>query len=233
MKFCWSYGPLQFFGYLLHSCAQHKFRIMYANVLEFHIWIAYENIGDPYFFLIRIISCFRVISLLIKYLKSRIFVLLLPLWTSSVGVNEWKSGSVFLTSDIFPHYELSPFSHSIYRQWVPREHNSSYNFIIIFLKLWTCFPHSLKMCICFSYNPCLNFCHFFQPSTSINEINLFNNQVLIVAAVTFAPASATPPPAEIWLWQGQICVPIYRIASAIVTDLWTASEVKVACIRVW
>ena len=67
---------------------------------------------------------------------------------------------IFLTSDFFPHYELSHFSPSIYRQWVPREHDSSYNFIPIFLNLWTCFLHSLKMCISFSYNPCLNFCHF-------------------------------------------------------------------------
>ena len=54
----------------------------------------------------------------------------------------------------FPHCELSHFSPSIYRQWVPREHNSSYNFRLIFLELCTCFLHSLKMCVCFSYNPC-------------------------------------------------------------------------------
>ena len=51
------------------------------------------------------------------------------------------------------------------------------------------------MCLCFSYNPCLNFCHF-QLSASKNEINLFNNHVLIVAPVTFAPAGATPLSAE-------------------------------------
>ena len=67
---------------------------------------------------------------------------------------------IFLTSDFYPHCELGHFSPSIYKQWVPREHNSSYNFIPIFLKLRTCFLHSLKMCICYSYNPCLNFCHF-------------------------------------------------------------------------
>ena len=67
---------------------------------------------------------------------------------------------IFLTSDFFPHCELSHFSPSIYRQWVPREHNSSYNFIPVFLKLCTCFSHSLKMCMCFSYKPCLNFCLF-------------------------------------------------------------------------
>ena len=42
--------------------------------------------------------------------------------------------------------------------------------------------------------------HLFQPifqlSTAKNEINLFNNHVLIVAPVTFAPAGATTPSAE-------------------------------------
>ena len=48
-----------------------------------------------------------------------------------------------------------------YRQWVPCEHNSSYNFILILLKPCTCFFHGLEMCMWFEYNPCINFCHFF------------------------------------------------------------------------
>ena len=36
----------------------------------------------------------------------------------------------------------------------------------------------------------------FQLCTAKNEINLFNNHVLIVASLTFAPAGATKPPAE-------------------------------------
>ena len=36
----------------------------------------------------------------------------------------------------------------------------------------------------------------FQVSTAKNEINLFNNHVLIVAPVTFAPAGAMMPSAE-------------------------------------
>ena len=32
---------------------------MYANVLKFHVLIPHEKIGDPYFFLIPIISYFR------------------------------------------------------------------------------------------------------------------------------------------------------------------------------
>ena len=39
----------------------------------------------------------------------------------------------------------------------------------------------------------------FQLSTAKNEINLFNNHVLIVAPVTFAPAGATTPSAEFLL----------------------------------
>ena len=43
----------------------------------------------------------------------------------------------------------------------------------------------------FSFNP------VFQLSTAKNEINLFNNHVLIVAPVTFAAAGATTPSAEL------------------------------------
>ena len=39
----------------------------------------------------------------------------------------------------------------------------------------------------------------FQVSTAKNEINLFNNPVLIVAPVTFAPAGAMTPSAEFLL----------------------------------
>ena len=61
----------------------------------------------------------------------------------------------------FPFYELSHFSTSMYRQWVPCERNSSNNFILIILKLCTCFRHGLKMCMWFGYNHCINFCYFF------------------------------------------------------------------------
>ena len=69
----------------------------------------------------------------------------------------WMSLLDYCYSSLFPHYELSHFSPSIYRQGVPREHNSSYNFIQIFLELCTCSLHSLKMCTCFSLP---YFCHF-------------------------------------------------------------------------
>ena len=45
----------------------------------------------------------------------------------------------------------------------------------------------------FFFNP------VFRLSTAKNEINLFNNQVLIVAPLTFAPASAMTPSAEFLL----------------------------------
>ena len=40
----------------------------------------------------------------------------------------------------------------------------------------------------------------FQGSTAKNEINLFNNHILIVAPVTFAPAGAMMPSAEFLLF---------------------------------
>ena len=45
----------------------------------------------------------------------------------------------------------------------------------------------------------------FQVSTAKNEINLFNNHILIVAPVTFAPAGAMTPSAEFLLLLKAIC----------------------------
>ena len=45
----------------------------------------------------------------------------------------------------------------------------------------------------------------FQVSTAKNEINLFNNHILIVAPVTFAPAGAMTPSAE-FLFQSKILI---------------------------
>ena len=44
----------------------------------------------------------------------------------------------------------------------------------------------------------------FQVSTAKNEINLFNNHVLIVAPVTFAPAGAMTPSAEFLCLQDDV-----------------------------
>ena len=40
----------------------------------------------------------------------------------------------------------------------------------------------------------------FQVNTAKNEINLFNNHILIVAPVTFAPAGAMTPSVEFLFW---------------------------------
>ena len=76
---------------------------MYANVLKLLKWIPLENIGDQYFFLIRIITHFRVISPFNKItLRFHIFVLLLPsgqavLESSSVRVRQCWGHSVLET----------------------------------------------------------------------------------------------------------------------------------------
>ena len=70
-----------------------------------------------------------------------------------------------LNLSLFPLCELCHFltsdSMKVYRQWVPCEDNSSYNFILIFLKLCTCFFHGLEMYMWFGENPWIKFCYFF------------------------------------------------------------------------
>ena len=65
---------------------------------------------------------------------------------------------------LFPLCELCHFvtsdSMKMLWQWVPCECNSSYNFIPTFLKLCTCFSHGLEICVCFGYNPWINFYYF-------------------------------------------------------------------------
>ena len=51
-------------------------------------------------------------------------------------------------------------------------------------------------CVLIFFNP------VFQLTTAKNEINLFNNHILIVAPVTFAPAGAMTPSAE-FLYYGK------------------------------
>ena len=46
-------------------------------------------------------------------------------------------------------------------QWVPCVRNSSYSFMPIHLKLYTCYGHGMKICMWFGYNPWIIFCHFF------------------------------------------------------------------------
>ena len=85
---------------------------------------------------------------------------------------QWRG--IFVAKAFIPLCELSHFSTSMYRQWVPCERNSSYYFIPIFLKLCPCFLHGLKMCMWFGYNPRVNFCPFFH---SVNFV-IFWPQIL-------------------------------------------------------
>ena len=48
-----------------------------------------------------------------------------------------------------------------YLPWVSCERNSSYSFVLIFLKLCMCFRHGMRMCMWFGYNCEVIFCHFF------------------------------------------------------------------------
>ena len=76
----------------------------------------------------------------------------------------------------------------MYRQWVPCERNSSYNFIPIFLKLCTCFHYDLEICIWFGYNPWINFCHLFH---FVNFV-IFWPQILWKSRDSGYLVSATP-----------------------------------------
>ena len=84
-------------------------------------------------------------------------------WSEDVHMVWISSLHLFLL--LFPLCKLCHFltsdSMKMLWQWVPCERNSSYNFILIFLKLCTCFRHGLEICIRFGYNPWINFCHFF------------------------------------------------------------------------
>ena len=82
----------------------------------------------------------------------------------------------------------------MYRQWVPCERNSSYNFIPIFLKLCTCFLHGLKMCIWFGYNPCFYFCYFFHFANFV----IFWPQILWKCCDSGYLVSATPHTILYW-----------------------------------
>ena len=61
----------------------------------------------------------------------------------------------------------------------------------------------------------------FQVSTAKNEINLFNNHVLIVAPVTFAPAGAMTPSAEfLYLYGNRCLIYIYLVIVVYTIFIW-------------
>ena len=102
-------------------------------------------------------SSYNFIPIVLKLCTCFLHGLKIRMW---FGYNPWIN---FLS--LFPFCELCHFltsdSMKVYRQWVPCERNSSYNFILIFFKLCTCFLHGLEMCMWFGYNPWINFCHIF------------------------------------------------------------------------
>ena len=74
--------------FVMLFCACHVLRTLHARVLKFYLWVPHEKIADPYFFscpayLFKSYFPFDKITL-----KSRIFVLLLPSWASSIGVKQ-------------------------------------------------------------------------------------------------------------------------------------------------
>ena len=77
----------------------------------------------------------------------------------------WIESSEFFLS-LFSQVELSHFPGLIYNnmngQGLPCGRNSSYNFMLILLKLHWCFGHGLKICMWFGYNLQIIFCHFFR-----------------------------------------------------------------------
>ena len=67
----------------------------------------------------------------------------------------------------------------------------------------------------------------FQVSTAKNEINLFNNHILIVAPVTFAPAGAMTPSAEFLSGKSNSVKTIFVPASVAQLDRHTTADQEV------
>ena len=103
------------------------------------------------------ISCERNSS----YSFVPIFLKLYMCFRHGMRIGMWFGYNCEISFCHFFHFvNSSHFSTTMFRQWVPCERNSSYNFIPIFLKHCIWFFHGLKMCIWFRYNPCFNLCHF-------------------------------------------------------------------------
>ena len=136
---------------------------------------------------------------------------------------------------LFPLCELCHFltsdSMKMLWQWVPCERNSSYNFILIFLKLCTCFRHGLEICIRFGYNPWINFCHFFH---FVNFV-IFWPQILWKSRDSGYLVSTTPHTFFYWsLWNfAHVFAMVWRYACGLdiilelifvtFSTLWTLS----------
>ena len=142
-------------------------------------------------------------------------------WSEYVHVVWMQSLHYFLL--LFPLCELCHFltsdSMKVLWRWVPCEHNSSYNFIPIFLKLCTCFRHGLEMCMWVRYNPWINFCHFFH---FVNFV-IFWPQILWKCRDSGYFVSATPHTILYWsLWNfAHVFAMVWRCACGldIILDL--------------
>ena len=71
--------------------------------------------------------------------------------------------------------------------WVPCA--TSYSFPPIVLKLFRCFLHGMKMCMCFGYNPLIIFSHFF---CFVNLV-VFQYEMLSKCIDSGYLVGATPP----------------------------------------
>ena len=60
-------------------------------------------------------------------------------------------------------------------QWVLCVRNSSYSFMPIALKLYMCYGHGLKICMCFGYYPRIIFGHFFPQFEHVIFSGIFVN----------------------------------------------------------
>ena len=103
----WPFAIFWPFNNLLY-CAWQKFRIMYANVLNFIYGFLMKKKGDLYFFSYPNYLPFQSYFSFNKItLKSHIFVLLLPSWASSVGVKQCQSQAV--RGIVFHKHQLQLF----------------------------------------------------------------------------------------------------------------------------
>ena len=74
----------------------------------------------------------------------------------------------------FSQFELSHFSGILVNgSRVPCLRNSSYNLILILLKLCRHCDHALKICMLLGYTPQINFCHFFHNLNLVVFLDIF------------------------------------------------------------
>ena len=128
--------------------------------------------------------CFQILSILSLGLDLSIlclgpeFLKLVPVWINIFTKSGSSSGFYLFLSHCFSMGDLGvqvsvrlfvrpsvcPSVCLSIRQhlpWVSCECNSSYSFLLIFLKLCRCFLHGVRMCMGFGYNCWIIFYHFF------------------------------------------------------------------------